>query len=376
MKKKGLKHLAAAMLFAMAVMIGVPAGHACAASSKTVKIKTENRQFTMVGLPYPGALNPVSSYKKESLNVINSIQNFAFSPDHRYIFTTEEATGKSGNHTLLSWSALPDRGQWNKDAQAQYCDTLILGKYGHGEGLTVTQPNKSKSVYNIWVSKGTNQVARITLSIDAEGKGKVQKNVTITNFQKAVPSNASGTADRMGIGADEASNRIAFRIHAGGTYYEIYNLKKLDYHLDKVKDGKTYNIKKAESYRIANVKYNLVPLSTYQSFDIDKNYIYVCGGHFNIGAQIYKVKYKTVTALQDLKDTITKTIKLNLGEKKKPTIEFYDPMTEKTQKIAKDLLEIEGMKVEANGGKTDYYVNFVQKGFRAYDTVGIYKFTD
>lgn len=378
MARKQLIRRITMLLCLIVFMLGVPVESVQATTQSTVKAEKlqSGLQFTLTGLPYNGSMSPIQKDKGKELKT-SAVQNFVFSPDNRYIFVTQQGTVGSKVHTILSWCTVPE--ERNKDALAMYEGSVILDGYGHGETIAITQPNKAKQIYNLWVSctptsagVGT-EIARVTLKISDSGKGKVQKTVKLTNFSAAIDDIPGVAVDRAGVAVNEADNRIAFRIHTvgKGTYYEIYDLKKVNAKLNTVKNNKKYDVKKLINMRKAHVESGLVPFDSFQSFDIDGKYIYVCGGNFNKGAGIYRTKYKNAAARQSLGNmsSVTQSITLQL----KLTIKDNHNQTMKT--LDKSGLEVEGMKIQLNGNKMNYYVNFVQTDLKVYDTIGIYKFT-
>ncbi len=333
-------------------------------------LSANNRQFTLDGVPSSWR-SPIVSYKNKPLN-FHSVQNFAFSPDGKFIFTTQDADSEgSATHNFLSWFKVPEKK--NKNAMAPYAGAVMFAEYGHSETLAVTQPNRKKQVYEIWLgctpgsSGKPTEIARVTLAISGRGKGTIKKTVKITGFSKLL--NISGAVvERMNVATDEASGRIAFRVCTAGHgfFYEIYDLKKLNAKLNAVKNKKSYNINNAGAFRIADVMCGLVPHQTFQSFDMDGNYIYVCGGNFGMGVGIYKIPYKKAPKRQYLSTMSSVSQNINLSINRIKIAGEY---------FGKDRLEVEGMKIEPNGKKVNYYINFVQKDLSFVSTIGIYKFT-
>lgn len=369
-------------LLGMILLAGISAGNAQAkTSTATVKAGALQKglQYTLSEMPYNGAYSPIGSTYKNEQFTIRSVQNFAITPDQKYIFTVSEgysgsiAAGKK--HTILTRCAIP--AQKGQEARALYQDSIILDGFGHGETIAITQGNLNRQTYNIWVACTPNgnpsqrlgtDIARLTYKVE-NGKGSITKKVIITNFSR----NGKPLAhDRVGVAVDEKNQNIAFRIRSNsGTYYEIYDLRKLETKLNKIKKNQKYDISKAGKAMLkADIKCNLIPKTYFQSFDIDGKFLYICGGHMNVGAGIYKIPF---TYKKDKKGKAVPQVLQDAQVKKK--IEIVPEIKVDGTTLKKSSLEIEGMKVVANGSKTDYYVNFFMQNVSIRNAIGIYKFT-
>lgn len=366
-------------LLGMLLIAGICAGNAQAkTTSVTVKAAALQKglQYTLSKMPYNGMHSPVVNVYGNENFTVRSVQDFAITPDQRYIFTVSE--GHSGSlafgrkHTVLARCAIP--AQKGQNARAVCQEAVILDNYGHGETIAVTQSDLGRQTYNIWVACTPNSVqekrlgtdiARLTYKV-VNGKGKITKKVILTNFAR---NGKTLVRDRVGVAVDEKSQKIAFRIRTKtGTFYEIYDLKKLEKKLNKVKNNKKYNMSKAEAILKADIQCSLIPKNAYQSFDIDGKYLYICGGNTEKGAGIYKVPYKTY------KNGKATPQELNEGRIRQ-IIEIIPKIKVDGKLPSSAYLEIEGMKVFAKGAKTDYYVNFFMKKSSIRNAIGIYKFT-
>ena len=363
-------------LILVAVFIITSATEAEAKTKKT-KISSstleKGKQFTMVNMPYNGTKSIIKKYKGKKLK-ISTVQNFAFTPDGKYMFTTSECRTGSTKHTLLCLVEVPEnRG---KDEKATCLDAMVLNKHGHGETIDITQPDKSKEEYNIWVAttpyknKFGKDIERITMAVD-DGKMKIKKSVKITGFEKgnvingkAAKFDAGYPLRRLNRSIDEANNQVVFRVQfMSGVNYTAYNFEKINKALDKLGNNKSYNITKAAKWQTANLRTNLVPYNNFQSFQVYNNVLYVCGGHFKKGAQIYAIKLKTykegkskLDQKYDMKD-VSRVIDMEL----KLTVKPEDAKEAKT--FTKKNLEVEGMKLKKNSnGKLDVYVYFMLEG--------------
>lgn len=395
MKKKNLSLLAVLLL---TLLLAIPAS----AATKNVKISSsvlqKGLQYTLVDMPYNGKYSPLPSTYKNKPFGVRTVQNFAVTPDKKYIFTVSEGwsdnntTGKK--HTVLTRCAVPS--QKGTDAKAVYEQAIILDGYGHGETIAVTQKNLKSQVYEIWVActplagdsrqLGT-QIMRLTYKVTGN-TGKITKKVKLYNFKKTSVKYAKKKTTaaflgyswgdqpsdtvRTGVSANMTDNKIAFRVLLanGRCYYVIYDFKKLNAALDKLANGKTYNMLNAAPYVQAVVYTNQNPYSAFQSFAIDKNNVYTCGGGLNKGAGINVIPYKTYKAGQAVEQN------LNDPSAIKTFIDIVPEIVVTGTKYGKDKLEIEGLQIEAaTGGKVSYYVNFYNSGVSIRDTIGIYKFT-
>ena len=383
--------LAMALIFTSALSIE--------AKTKKTKISAstlnEGLQFTMTNMPYNGAKSIIKKYEGSSLS-ISSVQNFAYTPDGKYLFTTSECKTGSKRHTLLCRVEIPEKT--GPDAQAECVEAVVLGKHGHGEAIEITQPDEDVEEYNIWVATkpyknkyGVN-IERNTVKIK-DGKMKITKSVTIKDFGyanvingKACKFEAGYPQRRIGLAIDEDNNQIVFRVQfMSGVNYVAYDFGKIDAALDKLADGKSYSIKKARKWQTANLRTNLVPHDTFQSFQVHNNKLYVCGGHFDKTTTIYVMKLKTykpgkaqLDQKYDTKD-LTRIITVDTKFSVKPED------SEKSIQFTKKNLEVEGMKlIENEDGNLDIYINFMMNGkyknVKGYkmgfqnNCLGIYKF--
>lgn len=361
-------------------------------------ILEKGKIFTLTDMPYNGAYCPqeLVSYKGESL-VKRSVQNFAFTPDGKYVFTVAEGyTGaeSAGNkHTVLCRCAMPQK--LGVDEKAAYVQGSVLGNYGHGEAIAITQPNEKKETYYIWVSCTPNddkahrygtEIARLTYKVNNKGVGKITAKTYIGNLGKSNVSYSNGKTsvtdqlgsdakkgivDRVNVAVDTESNKIAFRVHykVGGCNYIVYNYKKLNKAINQAGNGKTLDLGKYANLQVANLRVGVIPYNTFQSFDIVGDNLFVSGGHMDLGASIYRMQYKVYgegkTSMQRFDDVSA------VAE----TIEIEPKLTVADQTLNKASLEIEGMKVERAGkGKYNYCVNFYQKDITIRDQIGVYMF--
>ena len=342
------------------------------------------KQFTLVNMPFNGEDSIIKKYKGESLT-INSVQNFDFTPDGKYIFTLGECSTGSGTvHSLLTRSVVPS--ETGAAAEAECKEAVVLGKYGHGDVLAITQDNLSQEVYNLWVSckakssgHGT-QIARLTYKVKG-GKGKIVNTVFIKGFEKAnvVKGKAAyfdGKAkpEWVECAIDTGSNQIVFRLNmptGHSNVYLSYNFKKLNKKLDTIGNNGSFNISSGAKWQMAHIESRLVPLSTFQSFAVQGKKLYLAGGNMGLGAEIYVIPYKTQSNYTKIRvqqknymSSVSKVISID------PEVTIYDAVYDR------DYLEIEGLKVGRNSnGKIDYYVSFLCPGPRLQDSTAIYKFT-
>lgn len=395
--KRNIKLIAFCSAFLLSISVIVQCAYGATRQIRGTTIE-EGKQFSLKNMPYNGKYCPIPrTYLNKSLT-FRTVQNFAYTPDNKYIFTVSEAYSGAASegvkHTLLTRCSIPnDKGEL---ADADFKEATILKNYGHGESIAISQPDINKTLYYIWVACtpnkdkktrfGTN-IARLTYVVDSSGKGKITKRVIINNFVKAGVVYKSGksvstylnavngknaTVNRVNVAVNESCNKIAFRVEylkGQGTYYVVYDYKKLNYYVDKVANGKIYNINKAASLQKAYIRCGIRPLGSYQSFDIDNKKIYMCGGALGKGSGIYAIQYKTNVngrPVLQKKDTnssvnISYNIKTNL-------------YIENKQLGDKDL-EIEGMKIRKEAdGKTYFYVNYFMNNVSIRDNIGIYKF--
>ncbi|MBP3234987.1 MAG: hypothetical protein J6M65_11275 [Eubacterium sp.] len=374
MKKKMIAKMIAIFLVAIIVFTSVTDVEA---KTKKIKISSstleKGKQFTLVNMPYNGTKSIIKKFKGKKLK-ISTVQNFAYTPDGKYLFTTSECRTGSTKHTMLCLCKVPD--EVDKDAKAECLDAMVLEKYGHGEAIDITQPDESVEEYNLWVAttpyknKYGKDIARITMSVK-DGELAIKKTVKITGFDKANVKNgkpakfdAGYPLRRLNVAIDEANNQIVFRVQfKSGVNYVAYNFKKINKAIDKLKDKKSYNIQKAAKLQTANLRTNLVPFNSFQSFAVYNNMLYVCGGHFKKGAEIYAIKLKTykegkakLDQKYDMSD-VSKVIVIDT----KLTIKPED--SEKALTFDKKKLEVEGMKLRKNSrGKLDIFVYFMING--------------
>lgn len=368
--------LSVCMTFLLAGMCVV---NVFAANTKKISGETLQKglQYTLTEMPYNGkycALSQKDGYQ------ISSVQNFAITPDNKYVFTVSECRKGGKKHTLLTRCAVP--GTKGANAKAVCQDYIVLDGYGHGEAVAVT--SRGAKTYDIWVActpKGDfgTEIVRLTYSISGK-KGKIKKAVVIKDFKKAnvvydkktkkakaAFFDKSPTPDRLNVAIDTKSNQIAFRVHFknGGCNYVFYDYKKLNAALDKVKNKGSYSISKAASWQKANVRTSLVPYNTFQSFAIDGKNLYTCGGHMNKGAEIWRIPYKSYANGKAKLQKLTG----NSAVKQKYVITPQILVGETVLK--KDALEIEGMKL-TNG---HFYINFFMKDVSIRESIGIYRFS-
>lgn len=333
-----------------------------------------------MNMPYNGVNSIIRTYKKQDLTV-RTIQNFAYTPDGKYVFTIGECSTDSGKHGLLTRCAVPKKT--GKTAETESQEVVVLEKFGHSDVIDITQDDLSKKVYNIWVSckPGSDgygrQIARLTYKIDKSNKGKITKTVYIKGFEKTNVSKGKAgyytdklTAEKMHCAVDAESNQIVFRLKLAGSscYYLSYNLKNISSALDSVKNKGSFDISTKPKWQNARIVCNLTPLCTFQSFAVEGNSIYIIGGHFGLGAQIYAFDYTTqkngnikeqnIKTTSELSEIITldAVIKIDDGD--------YD----------KNYLEVEGYKVTKKGKKTYHYVTFNCYGPSMRNSTSIYKF--
>lgn len=375
-RKKNVRLLA--VLLSLIITFLCPT-YVCALAKKTtISASTlqNGKQFTFVDMPYNGKYSPVKSFQDQTLR-LHGIQNFAFTPDGKYVFTTSQADSGGERHTLLSRCTVPSKK--GENATAPFQQALLLPFYGHGEGIAITQPNRKKQTYYIWVACSANgrfgtDIARLTYTVK-RNEGELKKTVVINTFSKADIENGRARAfegnpqpQRLNVAVDTKSSQIMFRIKfSNGCNYISYDYKKLNTALNKLPNGGTYSIANAVKYQKANIRTNLVPCGSFQSFDTDGKNLYICGGGLNIGAQIYVIPYKSYNNGKVVKQSISHGYKV---------INITPKLVINGKTLGKTELEIEGMKVtRASGGKMNYYVSFYRKRQSARNTTAVYKFT-
>ena len=377
-----------ALLFFVVVLLGLllpqSGGEISAATTnkQTVKSSTlqSGKQFTLMNMPYNGVNSIISTYKNQDLTV-RCIQNFGYTPDGKYIFTIGECNVSGEKYGMLTRCAVPSKVGENAQAPSQ--EVVVLEKFGHSDVMAVTQDDLSKQVYNLWVSckPGSDgygrQIARLTYKVDKAGKGKIAKTVYISGFEKTnVSGGKSGyytnklKAEKIHCAVDSESNQIVFRLKLEGSscYYLSYNLKNINSALNSVKDKGTFDIGTKPKWQNARVVCNLTPLCTFQSFDVEGKSIYIIGGHFGLGAQIYAFDYKTQKDGKIKEQNIKTTSDLSRIVTLDAVIKIDDADYDK------NYLEVEGFKVEKSGKKTYCYVSFNCSGPNMRNSVSVYKF--
>ena len=352
-------------------------------SDLTPDVLEAGKQFTFKGMPYNGKNSPIKEYNGEKLTP-STIQNFAYTPDGKYVFTTSEGRSGGKRHTLLSRCRMP--GTIKSTAKANFIETTVLANFGHGETIDITQPDLNEETYDIWVAtKPTGgfyglQIARITYEV-VNDVGIITNVVRLSNF-KWTNVNKKGKAtrfsdqngvympNRVNVSIDVENNQIAFRVEFtnGEIRYLIYNYKKINKALNKTEDGLAFDMKNAAKWQLANLQINAYPYKTYQSFCILDNTLYICGGYLGRGAKIYVTKYKT----QKMGKTKQKRITKKQFER---IINIIPQLTVKKQDLGRDDLEIEGLKVYHDKyGYHDLYINFYQRDIPITSSIGVYKF--
>ena len=186
-KKRFVKIISMVLVMAMVFTAAL----SVEAKTKKTKISAsklqDGQQFTMIDMPYNGAKSIIKKYEGSKLS-ISSVQNFAYTPDGKYLFTTSECRTGSTKHTMLCRVEVPEKT--GPEEKAQCVEAVVLGKHGHGEAIEITQPDADKEEYDIWVATkpyknkyGVN-IERNTVKIE-DGKMKITKSVTIKDFDKA-----------------------------------------------------------------------------------------------------------------------------------------------------------------------------------------------
>lgn len=356
---------------------------AASVKKQTVKSSTLQKglQFTLTDMPYNGEQSIIKKYKDKKLTV-NTVQNFCYTPDGKYILTIGESNTGNKKHGLLTRSTLPKKK--GTSAKAKAVEAIVLGSFGHSDVLAVTQDNLSKEVYNLWVSCKPGgdgygrQIARLTYKVSSSGKGKISKTVYIKGFEKTNVSKGKAgyykdkvKAEWVHCAVDTDSNQIVFRLKLPSSYscyYLSYDYKKLNKALNSLKNKESFNISSKPAWQKARINCSLTPLCSFQSFDVKGKNLYLAGGNFGLGAQVYVIGYKTYKdgkvkeKLVKKKSELTKIITLDA------VIKVDDAL------YNKNYLEIEGVKVMKDGKKTYCYVNFNCDGPSLRDSAGIYRF--
>ncbi len=387
--RKFFSLLAAALLVFDVLLPHQPAAvHAADSNTATVKKSVsgttfkKGKQFTLTNMPYNGENSIIREFDGKQLT-ISGVQNFDFTPDGKYVFTVGECRTGSTKHTLLTRCALP--AKYGKNAKAKAQDAMVLEAFGHSDVLAITQDDLSKEVYNLWVAckPGADgfglQIARLTYSVKKSGAGTIKKTVYIKGFEKTNVENGKAgyypdkvKPDRVACAVDTGSNQIVFRVKLPSGYsvfYLSYNFKKINAKLDTVKNKGTYDISKNPKWQRARINCPLTPLCSYQSFDVLGKNIYVIGGNFGLGAQIYGINYKTY------KDGNVKELRVDQKSKMAKIITIDPLITVGDADYDKNYLEVEGIKAVKNGSKIDYYMNFMCEGPSLSNTIGVYKIT-
>ncbi len=363
---KNAVSIAIAALFTFSVILG----------SFTVTAKTEQT--------YVSADQFRSSEKiffQDADRIVNNckfhvIQQFAFTNDNKYIFATQEATPepykkKNPVHTGLTMFKMSHDG-----VTARKTNSVVLKNYGHGEAVSVTTPDNKKDVHYVWVISGANKktfgttITRLTCKI-IHDKFKITDRITIDKLNHSivkvkkikkkikkkkitkkirVSKKFPYTFERAGIGVNQASNRIAFRVcfkPGQGCNYVIYDYKKLNFALDKAlkKKHRKYSLNKAENFQYANVRTSLKPTTgvtgAFQSFDLNDKNLFIAGNHQKMQGKypigIYRIPYKTT--IKEIRKNEMSHIAHNI------------------QIEAPKFAEMEGLKAVQKDNKTTFYFN-------------------
>ena len=354
------------------------------AAPKKVKVSAstlnDGFQFTFDGMPSTSSSSPIKTYKGKTLG-FSGIQNFDITPDGKYIFTTSKCYTGSDMHTMLTRCIFPRRT--GTGATAAFEDVTILGNYGHGEVLAITQDDTDVESYNLWVGcdpekkvdRHATSIARLTYEIDSEGKGQIVKTVKIKGFKNANVKNGKAAYFRDKVSpkwviaaVDESSNQIVFRLRFPDGYgctYLSYDFDKINNALNKLDNKGVYQIKKAAKWQRARIRWH----RSIQSFDVDGNNLYVADGLKGTNAHIYVMHYKKQSnkKLSDQNKTDNNCSKI---------ITIIPKITIKGVKYTKKDLEIEGIKVnKLSNGKINYYFNFLRAGTGLRDTQSLHMIT-
>ncbi|MBQ1406626.1 MAG: hypothetical protein IIY88_00695 [Eubacterium sp.] len=381
------KHFAR-IIAMITIIFAIAAFGSASHAAKTVKSNVNasmlaaGKQFTLTDMPYNGAYSIIKTYNGKTVTP-SGVQNFAFTPDGKYIMNASVCRISGKEHVLLTRCLLPETR--NASASALCVDATVLYGYAHPEVLSITQPNKAVESYDLWVcskpGKGYmgREITRLTYQVGANGKGRITKAVTITGFKKAnVVDGKSSTFKgkkapvSVTTSIDTASNQIMFRLRMPSGYgvvYVSYDFNNINNKLNALPNGGKFNIAKARNWQRAHIRCSIRPCDSLQSFEVIGNKLYLCGGHFNKGAQIYEIPFKFETAgkaTEQFRDTKNISRIINITPELK-----VDGKT-----FRNNALEIEGMKVFRNAsGRVDYYINFIAKGTGLRSTIGIHKFT-
>ncbi len=357
-----------------------------AASLRKYTVKSsalqKGQQFTLTNMPYNNEASIISEYKGKELTV-NCVQNFAYTPDGKYIFTIGESNTDNKKHGLLTRCKLPSKKGVTAKAECQ--QATVLANYGHSDVLAVTQDNLSKQVYNIWVScsPGTNglgrKITRLTYKVNSSGVGKITKTVYISGFEKTNVKNGKAgyfkdkvKPEWVQCAVDADSNQIVFQLNLPSGYscaYLSYNFKKINSALNSLKDKGTFNLSTKPKWQLAHITCGLSPLCSYQSFAVKGKSLYIGGGNFGLGAQIYVINYKTY------KDGKVTELSIKKKSALSEIITIDTVIKVDDASYNENYLEFEGLKVEKSGSKTYYYVSFNCAGPSLKDSTAIYRFS-
>ncbi len=393
----------------------------------TTKQLENGRVMDMVGLPHNHDTQMIPPYQGKTPE-LKGFQNFDMTPDGKYMMGSVECqtTGPKAIHTMIvrcriqqpqkmqhqislpaeqadmnARSAVREENDLeggddpyaDHDGPCAVCeDATLLAKFGHGEVLCITQPDQQKEEYNLWVGctpgKGekaqAKEIARVTYTVSpTDNRAKITKVVKITGFNKgnvkkgkAAYFDRKPSVDRVNCAVDTGSNQVVFRVKlikgkvGQGTRYLSYDLKKLNAALNKVGNNRKYSITKAAKWQKAHVYFALTPLDALQSFDVAGKTLYLAGGNFGLGSQIYALNYKIQKNGKTTPQNFYKKGNINTIITMPNKLTTYWGET-----FGKNKLEIEGMKVEKKGKKTNYYVNYLFQGVGLRYGVSIYKFT-
>ena len=378
----------AAVIFVLIILMAGLSGIFSGVFAKTTKTSVsgtelmKGKQFTLANMPYSGAYSIIKSYNGKKVTPAG-VQNFEFTPDGKYVINLGVCRVGGKEHPLLTRCVRP----WRNGAfsYAICVEATVLYGYAHPEVLAVTQPDRSKEVYNLWVASNPGksylgrEITRLTYEVK-NGKGMITKRVTVCGFKKANRVKGKAATFRGGkspiavqTAIDEGSNQIVFRLRMPSGYgviYVAYTFSKLNAVLDALPNGGKYKIKKAGKWQTAILRCGIRPYDTFQSFDVSGNKLYLCGGHFKKSAGVYVVKFKHYPegkAKEQVKSKVKNVSKIVTIEPK---------LRVSGKKLDKNSMEIEGLKVfKRADGKMDYYVNFIITGTGLRNTIGIYKFT-
>lgn len=357
---------------------------AATVQKQTVKssVIREGKQFTLNNMPFNGEGSIIRKFKDKALS-INTVQNFDYTPDGKYVFTVSECNTGSKKHGLLSRCKLPSKK--GVSAKAKCLEAVVLEGFGHSDVIAVTQDNLKKQAYNIWLSYDTGadgkdvRIARLTYQVSEEGKGKITKTVYIKGFEKTNVSKGKAgyykdrvKAQQLHCAVDSDSNQIVFRLTFPSGYscaYLSYNLKNINKALDSLKNKSSFDISKKPKWQKARIICGLTPLCSFQSFAVKDKSLYLAGGNMGLGAEIYVIDYKTYKDGKIKEKTVKKKSQLSeiitLDTVIKIDDAYYD----------ENYLEIEGFKVTKSKNKTAYHISFNCSGPSIRDTISVYKFT-